>query len=177
MPVADYEIYCKMLNRARWNRYAYPAIDVTSLTTANAVMQGLAESKSDGIIQVLPEGGAFASGAYLNDEVLGAISIAEHVHRVAKRYDIYVALHTDHCQADRLGNFVIPLIEETERRRSEGLVSLFNGHMFDGSNLSFKDNLDIAVSLLERCHKNRIILEIEIGVIGGEEEGVYFSTI
>ena len=135
MPVADYKTYCKMLDRALEKKFAYPAINVTSLTTANAVLRGLAECRSDGIIQVSTGGGAFASGSAVKDMVLGAISIAEHVHRVADRYDIYVALHTDHCQADKLESFVIPLIEETEKRRASGLPNLFNSHMFDGSAL------------------------------------------
>src|SRR5512144_3447654 len=99
MPVADYKIYCEMLDRARKGHFAYPAINVTSLTTANAVLKGLAESRSDGIIQVSTGGAAFASGSSVKDMVLGAISIAEHVRRAADRYSIYVALHTDHCQA------------------------------------------------------------------------------
>ncbi len=172
MPVADYKTYCKMLDRARDNKFAYPAINVTSLATANAVLKGLAESRSDGIIQVSTGGGAFASGSSVNDMALGAMSIAEHVHRVAERYDIYVALHTDHCQADKLDTFVIPLIEETEKRRAVGMSNLFNSHMFDGSALPLKENLDLAVPLLERCHKSEIILEIEVGVVGGEEDGV-----
>ena len=172
MPVANYEIYCKMLDRARERRFAYPAMNVTSLTTANAVLRGLAESKSDGIIQVSTGGGAFASGSAVKDMALGAISIAEHVHRVADRYPIYVVLHTDHCQADKLDNFVTPLVEETERRRAAGKPNLFNSHMFDGSNLPLKENLDIAVKLLERFQKNQLILEIEAGVVGGEEDGV-----
>ena len=116
MPVADYNTYCTMLERARAGRFAYPAVNVTSPTTANAVLEGLAESGSDGIIQVSTGGGAFASGVAVKDMALGAISIAEHVHRVADRYPIHVALHTDHCQADKLDAFVIPLVEETERR-------------------------------------------------------------
>ena len=120
MPVADYARYCQMLDRARAGQFAYPAINVTSLTTANAVLRGLAESGSDGIIQVSTGGGAFASGTAVKDMALGAISIAEHVHRVAERYPIYVALHTDHCQADKLDSFVLPLVEETERRRAAG---------------------------------------------------------
>src|SRR6478672_4053120 len=102
MPVADYEEYCEMLDRARKGRFAYPAINVTSLTTVNAVLRGLAESGSDGIIQVSTGGGAFASGSSLKDMALGAISIAEHVHRAAERYPIYVALHTDHCLKDKI---------------------------------------------------------------------------
>ena len=172
MPVVDYKTYCKMLDNAKENKFAYPAINVTSLTSANAVLKGLADSKCDGIIQVSTGGGAFASGLSVKDMALGAISIAEHVHRLAERYDIYVALHTDHCQADILDSYVVPLIEETERRRKAGQPNLFNSHMFDGSALSLKENLDIAVPLLERCHKNDLILEVEAGVVGGEEDGV-----
>src|SRR6187431_3780930 len=120
MPVVDYGQYSEMLDRARRGKFAYPAINVTSLTTANAVLKGLADSKCDGIIQVSTGGGAFASGSGVKDMALGAISIAEHVHRVAERYPIYVALHTDHCQADKLDAFVMSLVEETERRRTAG---------------------------------------------------------
>ena len=176
MPVVDYGQYCEMLDRARKGKFAYPAVNVTSLTTANAVLKGLADSKSDGIIQVSTGGGAFASGAALKDMALGAISIAEHVHRVAARYPIYVALHTDHCQADKLDTFVKPLVEETERRRAAGQPNLFNGHMFDGSALSLKENLDIAVTLFERFTRNDLLLEIEVGVVGGEEDGVKASA-
>lgn len=175
MPVADYAKYCEMLDRARKGKFAYPAINVTSLTTANAVLKGLAESRSDGIIQVSTGGAAFASGSAVKDMALGAVSIAEHVHRVAERYPIYVALHTDHCQADKLDKYVIPLVEETERRRAAGKPNLFNSHMFDGSALPLKENLDIAVKLLERFRKNDLILEIEAGVVGGEEDGVKAS--
>jgi fructose-bisphosphate aldolase class II len=176
MPVANYETYCRMLDRAREGRFAYPAINVTSLTTANAVLRGLNESRSDGIIQVSTGGGAFASGSSVKNMALGAISIAEHVHRVAQHYSIYVALHTDHCQADKLDAFVIPLVEETERRRAAGLPNLFNGHMFDGSHLPLDDNLRIAAPLLERCRRNELILEIETGVVGGEEDGISGGT-
>ena len=153
MPVADYATYCEMLDRARRGRFAYPAVNVTSPSTANAVLKGLADSRSDGIVQVSTGGGVFASGAALKDMALGALSIAEYVHRVADRYPIYVALHTDHCQADKLNTFVMPLVEETERRRAAGKPNLFSSHMFDGSALPLQENLDIAVKLLERFDK------------------------
>ena len=172
MPVADFTKYCEMLDRARKGRFAYPAFNVTSLTTANAVLKGLAESGSDGIIQVSTGGGAFASGTAVKDMALGAISIAEHVHRVAARYPVYVALHTDHCQADKLDSFVLPLVAETERRRAAGLPNLFSSHMFDGSALPLTENLDIAARLLERFKASDLILEIEAGVVGGEEDGI-----
>jgi fructose-bisphosphate aldolase class II len=161
-----------MIDRALSGKFAYPAINVSSMATASAVLKGLAEAGSDGIIQVSTGGGAFAAGAQLKDMALGAVALAEYVHRVADRYPVYVALHTDHCQADKLDRFVIPLIEETERRRAKGLGNLFNSHMFDGSALPLAENLDIAVRLLERCRRSEIILEIEAGVVGGEEDGV-----
>jgi fructose-bisphosphate aldolase class II len=176
MPIADHARYREMLDRARKGRFAYPAVNVTSLTTANAVLRGLAESRSDGIVQVSTGGAAFASGSTVKDMVLGAVSIAEHVHRVAERYPVYVALHTDHCQADKLDSFVIPLVEETERRRAAGRPNLFSSHMFDGSALPLEKNLDIAVKLLERFRRSDLILEIEAGVVGGEEDGVRASA-
>ena len=172
MSVPDFKTYCAILDRARSGHFALPAINVTSLTTANAVLRGLADSKADGIIQISTGGGAFASGTSLKDSALGAISIAEHVHRVADRYPIYVALHTDHCLKDKLDKFVIPLVEETERRRAAGQPNLFTGHMFDGSNLSLKENLDISTKLLEHFAKNDLVLEIETGAVGGEEDDV-----
>jgi fructose-bisphosphate aldolase, class II len=172
MPVADFKTYCAILDRARAGRFALPAVNVTSLTTANAVLRGLAESNADGIIQVSTGGGAFASGGAVKDMALGAISIAEHVQRAATRYPIYVALHTDHCLKDKLDKFVLPLVEETQKRRAAGRPNLFTGHMFDGSNLPLKENLDIASDLLERFAKNDLVLEIETGAVGGEEDDV-----
>jgi fructose-bisphosphate aldolase, class II len=172
MPVPDFQTYCAILDRARDGHFALPAVNVTSLTTANAVLRGLAESKADGIIQISTGGGAFASGISLKDSATGAISIAEHVHRVADRYPIYVALHTDHCLKDKLDKFVMPLVEETEKRRAAGEPNLFTAHMFDGSNLSLKENLDISAKLLERFAKNDLVLEIETGAVGGEEDDV-----
>jgi fructose-bisphosphate aldolase class II len=172
MPVADFKTYCQILDRARDGHYAMPAANVTSMTTANAVLRGLAESKADGIIQISTGGGAFASGQTIKDMALGAMSIAEHVHRVADRYPIYVALNTDHCLKDKLDKFVNPLVAETERRRAAGQSNLFTSHMFDGSNLSLGENLEIAEKLLARFAKNDLILEIETGAVGGEEDDV-----
>jgi fructose-bisphosphate aldolase class II len=172
MPVADFKTYCQILDRARDGHYAMPAANVTSMTTANAVLRGLAESKADGIIQISTGGGAFASGQLIKDMALGAMSIAEHVHRVADRYPIYVALNTDHCLKDKLDKFVNPLVAETERRRAAGQSNLFTSHMFDGSNLSLGENLEIAEKLLERFAKNELVLEIETGAVGGEENDV-----
>lgn len=172
MPVADYSTYCKMLENASTHGFAYPAINVTSMTTANACLQAFANKKSDGIIQVSSGGGQFASGLGVADMAEGAAALAEYIHRIARYYDIYVALHTDHCSPGKVDTFLMPLIEETERRRANGLPNLFNSHMFDGSTLPLNENLDMAVTLLERCAASEIILEVEAGVVGGEEDGV-----
>lgn len=172
MPVANYKQYCEMLDKAKKNKYAFVAVNVTSTSTANAVMQALAESKADGIIQISTGGAEFASGLGKEGRILGAISLANHVHLLAEKYDVLVALHTDHCQYDKVDSFLIPLIEETEKRRAAGLPNLFNSHMFDGGELPLKENLKVSKELLERCAKNEIILEIEAGVVGGEEDGV-----
>lgn len=172
MPVVDYKTYCKMLDKAKKGRFAFPAINVTSTETANATMKGLADKKSDGIIQVSTGGGQFASGSSIKDMARGAQAIAEFVHLMADKYNVYFALHTDHCQPDKLDVFVNPLISVTEKRRAAGLPNLFNSHMFDGSSVPLKENLTIAKELLKRCAKNDIILEVEAGVVGGEEDGV-----
>ncbi len=172
MPVADYATYCRMLENARDHRFAYPAINITSMVTANAVLRAFAEKKCDGIIELSVGAGEFASGLSVADSVEGSIVLAEYVHRIAERYDIYVALHTDHCQPDKVESFLNPLIAETESRRAKGLPNLFSSHMFDGSSLPLKENMDIAVPLLERCARSEIILEVEAGVVGGEEDGV-----
>ncbi|WP_066495423.1 class II fructose-bisphosphate aldolase [Abyssisolibacter fermentans] len=172
MPVVNYQQYCDMLDNARKNKFAYVAANVTSLTTANAVLKAFAEMKTDGIIQVSTGGAQFASGLGKEDMALGAISLAQHIHLLAEKYDIYVALHTDHCPKNKLDDFLIPLLEETEKRRAKGLPNLFNSHMFDGGELPLDENLKLSKELLERCAKNEIILEIEAGVVGGEEDGV-----
>ena len=172
MPVANYVQYCGMLDNALKKGYAYPAINVSSMTTANAALKAFADMKSDGIIQVSTGGGKFASGQGVNDMVLGAISLAQHVHLMADKYNVLIALHTDHCHPQYVDSFMIPLIAETERRRANGQTNLFNSHMFDGSELSLKDNIAQSKSLLERCAKSEIILEMETGIVGGEEDGV-----
>lgn len=172
MPIATYEQYCDMLDSAKKGGYAYPAINVTSTSTANAAIKAFADMKSDGIIQVSTGGGSFASGLGLKDEVIGAISLAQHVHLVAAKYDVMIALHTDHCHPEKVESFLIPLIEETEKRRASGQPNLFHSHMFDGSVLPTAENIEMSKKLLERCAKSEIILEIETGVVGGEEDGV-----
>lgn len=172
MPVADYKTYCRMLDEAAKNKYAYPAINVSSTDTANAALLGFANAKSDGIIQVSTGGGQHASGQSVKNMVLGAISLAQHVHLMAEKYNVFIALHTDHCQPGKVDTFLKPLIEETRKRRASGLPNLFNSHMFDGSELPLNENMKTSVELMKLCVQNEIILEVETGVVGGEEDGV-----
>lgn len=171
MPVATPAQYKQMLASAKKGGYAYPAINVTSMSTANAALKAFADKKSDGIIQVSTGGGKFASGGAA-DMALGAISIAQHVHLLAEKYNIFVALHTDHCHPQYVDSFMLPLVSETEKRRAKGLPNLFNSHMFDGSELPLAENIKQSKALLERFAKSELILEVETGVVGGEEDGV-----
>lgn len=172
MPVATPKQYNQMLNNAHKNGFAYPAINVATIEQANAVLAAFAELKTDGIIQVSTGGAKFASGSALNDMVIGAISLAQHVHLVAEKYDVLVALHTDHCQPDKVDSFLRPLIAESRKRVEKGMLPLFNSHMFDGSSIPLKENMDVSVELLKECTELNIILEVEAGVVGGEEDGV-----
>lgn len=172
MPVVDYKTYVKMLDNAAKNKFAYPAINVSNMETANATLKAFADAKSDGIIQVSTGGGKHASGAGVGSEVLGAISLAQHIHLVAEKYNVNIALHTDHCQAEKIDSFLKPLIAETAKRRAAGQKNLFNSHMFDGSALSLSENMKLAKDLMVLCAENEIILEVEAGVVGGEEDGV-----
>jgi len=171
MPVVTPAQYTKMLDRARDGKFAYPAFNVTSTETANAVLLGLKTANADGIIQISTGGAEFMSGLGVKDMAKGAIALANYVHYMAQYYDVNVALHTDHCHPKHLEKFVLPLIEETERRRAAGQPNLYNAHMFDGSELGLAENISKSVELLKRCAAAEIILEVEIGVVGGEEDG------
>ena len=168
MPVATPHLYRAMLDQAQSKGFALPAINVSTVTAVNAALKGLASVKSDGILQILPCAAEFASGDS-DDPAQGAIVLAEAAHRLAKQYDILVGLHTDHCLPHELETFLHPLIEESEKRRALGLPNLFNSHMFDGSRLPLQENLEQAEVLLDRCSAIDIILEIEAGVVGGNE--------
>lgn len=172
MPVATPKQYAAMLDAAQQGGYAYPAINVTSLVNINGALKAFAEAKSDGIIQVSTGGGAFASGTSLKDEVLGAIVLAEAVHTLAEKYDILIGLHTDHCQPKKVDTFLKPLIEATAKRRAEGKGNLFQSHMLDASELPLEENLKLSEEVMKLCAANEIILEVEIGVVGGEEDGI-----
>lgn len=172
MPIATPEVYGEMLDRAKANEFAFPAINVTSSETLNAALRGFAEAESDGIVQVSTGGSEFASGTKVKDMVTGSVALAEFAHVVAAKYPVNIALHTDHCPKDKLDGFVRPLIAISQERVAAGKEPLFQSHMWDGSAIDLDENLTIAAELLDAAAKAKIILEVEIGVVGGEEDGV-----
>jgi fructose-bisphosphate aldolase class II len=175
MPIATPEIYGEMLDRAKAGRFAYPAINVTSSNSIVAAIRGFAEAESDGIVQFSWGGAEFASGQRVKDMVLGARALAEFAYVVAEKYDVNIALHTDHCPLEKLDGFMRPLIDVSTERKAKTGLPLFQSHMWDGSAVSLSQNLTIAEELLDKCAANDIILEIEIGVVGGEEDGIEAS--
>ncbi len=172
MPIATPEVYAEMLGRAKENSFAFPAINCTSSETINAAIRGFAEAGSDGIIQFSTGGAEFGSGQGVKDMVTGAVALAEFAHVIAAKYDVTIALHTDHCPKDKLDGFVRPLIAISQERVKAGQHPLFQSHMWDGSAIPIDENLKIAGELLEQTAAANIILEVEIGVVGGEEDGV-----
>jgi fructose-bisphosphate aldolase class II len=172
MPIASPEVYAEMIDRAKAGAFAYPAINVTSSQTLNAALQGFAEAGSDGIIQISTGGAEYVSGPTIKDKVVGAVALAEFAHHVAKQYPINIALHTDHCPKNHLDGFVRPLIDISAERVAKSQAPLFQSHMWDGSAVPLDENLQIAEELLAKTAAAKIILEIEVGVVGGEEDGV-----
>ncbi|XRQ09754.1 class II fructose-bisphosphate aldolase [Actinomadura welshii] len=172
MPIATPEVYAEMLDRAKRDGFAFPAINVTSSQTLNAALRGFAEAESDGIVQVSTGGAEYLSGSTVKDMVTGATALAEYARVVADKYPVNIALHTDHCPKDKLDGFMRPLIKISQERVSRGEEPLFQSHMWDGSAVELHENLRIAEELLDQCAKARIIMEMEIGVVGGEEDGV-----
>jgi fructose-bisphosphate aldolase, class II len=172
MPIASPEVYAEMIDRAKAGGFAYPAINVTSSSTVNAALRGFAEAESDGIMQVSWGGAEFASGSTVNDMVTGAVAIAEFARVVAENYPVTVGLHTDHCPPDKLAGFMRPLLELSIERVRAGGDPIFGSHMWDGSGIDLEDNLKIADELFAMSIEAHTMLELEIGVVGGEEDGV-----
>ena len=172
MAIATPEVYAEMLQTAKEKGFAYPAVNVTSSQTLNAAIRGFAEAGSDGIIQASTGGAAYWSGASKKDMVVGSLAFAAYAREVAKQYDVNIALHTDHCPKDKLDGFVLPLLAESEKAVARGEDPIFNSHMWDGSAIDLDENLKIAAELIERTSKAKIVLEVEIGAVGGEEDGV-----
>jgi fructose-bisphosphate aldolase class II len=172
MPIATPEVYAEMLGRAKEHSFAFPAINCVGSESVNAALKGFADAGSDGIIQFSTGGAEFASGLGVKDMVSGAVALAEFAHIIAEKYPITVALHTDHCPKDKLDTYVKPLLAISQKRVAEGRKPLFQSHMWDGSAVPIDVNLEIARELLKQAAAAKIVLEIEIGVVGGEEDGV-----
>lgn len=172
MPVASPEQYEAMIDRAKSQRFAYPAFNVTSSQTLNAVLQGLAEAESDGIIQVSTGGADYYAGHTVKNRAGGALAFAAYAKEVAKAYPVTVALHTDHCPKEALDSFVLPLLAASEEEVKAGRDPIFQSHMWDGSAIPLAENLAIAADLIKRTAAAKIILEVEIGAVGGEEDGI-----
>jgi fructose-bisphosphate aldolase class II len=173
MPIASPEKYAEMIATAKSQGFAFPAINVSSSQTLNAALAGFAEAGSDGIIQISTGGAEYLSGPTVKDMVSGSLAFAAYATEVAKKYDVNIALHTDHCPKDKLDGFVRPLLEVSAERVARGEAPLFQSHMWDGSAVPLDENLQIAEELLAKAKAAKIILEIEVGVVGGEEDGVH----
>ena len=172
MPIASPEVYAEMLDRAKAGAFAYPAINVTSSQTLNAALAGFAEAESDGIVQVSTGGAEYLAGPTIKDMVTGSVAFAAYAVEVAKKYPVNIALHTDHCPKDKLDKFVRPLLALSTERVRSGQAPLFQSHMWDGSAVPLKENLEIAEELLALAAAAKVVLEIEVGVVGGEEDGI-----
>ena len=172
MPIATPDQYAEMLNKAKDKGFAYPAFNVSSSQSINAVLQGLTEAGSDGIIQVTTGGADYFAGHTVKNRASGALAFARFVHSVADNYPITVALHTDHCPKGALDDFVLPLIAASEEEVKAGRNPIFQSHMWDGSSVPLGENLEIAQQIIKRTQAINAILEVEIGVVGGEEDGV-----
>ena len=172
MPIATPEIYAQMLDHAKAEGFAYPAINVTSSQTLNAALRGFADAGSDGIVQVSTGGAEYLSGSAVKDMVTGSIAFAHFARSVAVKYPINIALHTDHCPQNKLDGFMRPLVALSKQRVARGEEPLFQSHMWDGSAVPLAENLAIAQELLDDCAAAHTVMEMEIGVVGGEEDGV-----
>lgn len=171
MPIATPKQFAAMLDAAQEGNYAYPAINCTSLVSLNAAFKAFADAKSDGIIQFSTGAGQFASGLNNKDAAYGVIVLAEAAHRLAEQYNVLVGLNTDHCQPEKADSFLKPLIEATAKRRAKGENNLFQNHMLDASGLPLDENMAISSTYMKLCQEQEIILEVEAGVVGGEEDG------
>jgi fructose-bisphosphate aldolase class II len=172
MPIATPEKYAEMLDTAKARSFAFPAINVSSSQTLNAALQGFADAGSDGIIQISTGGAEYLSGPNVKNMVTGSLAFAAYAAEVAKNYPVNVALHTDHCPKDKLDGFVRPLLAISAERVGRGEAPLFQSHMWDGSAVPLTENLEIARELLAQAAAAHVILEIEVGVVGGEEDGI-----
>ena len=167
--------YIALVEACKSGGYALPAVNVVNTQSINAVLEAASKANSDIIIQLSGGGAQFYAGKGIKDgekaKVLGAISAAEHVHRVAEAYGVCVVLHTDHANR-ALIPWVDALIDAGEERFKATGKPLFSSHMLDLSEESLEDNLAECERLLKRLAPIGMSLEIELGVTGGEEDGV-----
>jgi len=177
LPIATPERYREMLDSARAGGYALPAINTTSSSTIVAALEGFSQAGSDGIIQFSYGAGEFASGQTNKDMAIGARALAEFAYVVADQYPVNVALHTDHCPPDRVDGYIRPLLEMSRERVASGHGPIFQSHMLDASSLPMEDNLTLAAELLETCAALDIVLELEIGIVGGVEDATDHSDV
>jgi fructose-bisphosphate aldolase, class II len=171
MPIATPDQYREMIDAARAGVFAYPAVNVSSSETLNAALRGFAKARSDGIVQITTSAARYLSGP-AEDMAAGAQAFAEFAHVLADRSPVLIALHTDHATAEHVDDFLRPVLRESRRRLERGQQPLFNSHMFDGSELPLAHNLRISADLLDQASELDILLELEIGTVGGEEDGI-----
>jgi fructose-bisphosphate aldolase class II len=171
MPLPTSAEVGRIFDAATAGGYALPAVNVTSSQTLNAALQGFAEAGSDGIVQVTVGGAQYWSGA-ARDAYTGARAMAALAHELAARCPVGIIVHTDHCPPDRVDDFLRPLLAASVERAERGEGPLFHSHMFDGATLALEENMRLSAELLEQCRAAGVVLEIEVGVVGGEEDGI-----
>jgi len=176
MPIATTDQYHQMIANAKKGGFAYPAINIVNLEGIYAAIEAFAELNTDGMIQVSTGGGAHATGS-LKDSVLGAKILAEAAHDIAAHHNVLIVLHTDHCVPEKALTFMDPLVKISEERVANGQAPLFNSHMYDGSILPLEENLEVAIGFAKRMSAIGMMIEVETGVVGGEEDGVDHSDI
>ncbi|MFZ1415942.1 MAG: class II fructose-bisphosphate aldolase, partial [Defluviicoccus sp.] len=167
--------YAKLVAKCKAGNYALPAVNVTSTNTVNAVLEAAAKAKGDVIVQLSNGGAQFYAGQGFPDgslaKVLGAVSAARHVHMMAEHYGVCVVLHTDHANK-KLIPWVEALLDHGEAFHKETGKALFSSHMLDLSEEPIDWNLKECARILKRMSKIGMSLEIELGVTGGEEDGI-----
>ena len=173
MPIATPEIYAQMLDTAESGGISDSAINITLSQTLNAALRGFADAGSDGIVQISTGGAEYLSGP-LKDMVTGAVApLAEFAYVVAAKYPIHIALHTDHCPKDKLDGYMRPLVAFSPRSAWPAARSRCSSRTCGAAQaVPLKENLEIATELLAECAAARIVMEAEIGVVGGEEDGI-----
>ncbi|MFP3596573.1 class II fructose-bisphosphate aldolase [Chryseobacterium sp. SIMBA_029] len=179
--VATGQLVTDIFQYAKENKFALPAVNVIGSSNVNAVMETAAKLNSPVIIQFSNGGASFNAGKGLSNDgqksaILGAIAGAKHIHTLAEAYGATVILHTDHC-AKKLLPWIDGLMDANEEFFKQTGKSLYSSHMLDLSEESLEENLQVSAEYFERMAKMQMTLEVEIGVTGGEEDGVDNSDV